>query len=767
MNPARQANDNPHNPDKADKGVDALNYRYRIALLPILLLACAHICSAVSFGTLPYEAYGYQQNDWFATYGDNEAAYVNPASISEADQIEASVAAFQTLSGKAGENFVTGVLPLGYNHTLGVTFFQNGSDIDNSSASYLQNVYILSYAMRMPTTFPSGLSDKLTVGVNGTVFQYNDFDAFGGTQYSYGADVGLSYNPFTTTQYGKLLLGLSLQNLLQPSVKNEPGDPSVSIPRNVNASLYWLGWDKRLEVAASASVIDITHQGSGTGDVIVPSGGVTYYVEPWAGLKLKYTKDGYPVVGATANVENLPLFRYLQLDVDLSDDVLSDNNQGRGFLWNFRAVARFGPTREESLGDARYQRLKLEPEQAYRDAMRMYLARQFLSAAYAFGKITSKYPSFHLVDQAAYYKGKAFENSNLNQAARGVYEDALRQYTDSDLRPKFLYQLMDIDYKEGKFDEASRLYEQIVNLYPESDAKGDADYVMGQIKYSKEDYNGAIAVMTAIPASSANYPYARYTMGVSYASLGNMTAAEAAFLDVTEIKPTNASEQEIKDVAFVKLGDINFGKPQLKQAAEYYSAVSANSSKYDEALLGLAWAFLKEKNYKSASEYAQAIILKTPGSLLVPEAHLLLGYCAYFTQSYDPAIAEFDKAADAGAAKVASLQAQKSAWEVNPMTTPDFLAIEDEALELSNQLPTDRVLAKQEELRPQFDALNAKVEQYLEFEQDAGSYDRILQDENRVIKDAKFTRATVVDLKSGSGQKHNPSQQDLKDLDVQ
>ncbi len=737
---------------------------YRLAFLPIL--ACAGICSAGGFGTLPYEPYSYQQNDWFAKFGENEAAYINPASISEADQIEASIAAFQTLSGKAGEEFITGVLPLGYNHTFAFTVFDNGSQIDNSSASLLQNAYTLSYALRMPASFPSGLSDKLTVGVNGTVFQYNLFDVFGGTKYAYGADVGLSYNSFTTSEYGKLLLGLAMQNVLQPAVKTL-ANGTQNIPRNINASVYWLGWDQKLEIAASASVVDVTHQGSGSGGQIVPSGGVTYYVAPWAGVRLKYSKEGYPVLGATANVKELPLFRYLQLDVDMSHDALSAQDQGRGFIWNFRAVARFGPTREENVGDTRYQRLKIEPEEAYRDAMRMYMARKFLSAAYAFGKITSKYPSFHLVDQAAFYKGKAFENSSLNQAAREVYEDALRRYTDSDLRPKFLFQLMNLDYKEGKLDDASRLYQQIVNLYPESDAKSDADYVMGQIKYAKKDYNGAIALLATVPAGSANYPYARYTMAVSQVSQGNMTAAEAAFQDVAQIKPTNASEQEMKDVALVKLGDISFGKPQLKQAAEYYSLVSANSSKYDEALLGLAWAFLKEKNYKNAADYAQAILTKTPNSLLVPEAHLLLGYCAYFTQSYDPAIAEFDKAADLAAKKVAALQSEKNAWEENPSTSAEFLSVQEEARELSDQLPTDRVIARQEELRPRFDAVNAKVEQYLEFEQDAATYDRILQDEDRVIKDARFTRATVVDLKSVAGQKHAPSQQELKDLDVQ
>ncbi|HAP00022.1 MAG TPA: hypothetical protein DCQ83_08270 [Fibrobacteres bacterium] len=740
--------------------MDALNHR--IAFLPILAL------TAIGFGDMPYKPNAYQQNDWFAEFGENLGSYVNPASIAEADQIEVGAGVYRTLSGKAGQEFVSAVHPFGYNHTVALTYFENGSDIEGSNASYLENAYILGYALRMPWGAPGGISHKVALGVNATIFQYDPFGALGGVQYAYGADVGLVYNPFTASSMGQLLLGVAVQNALQPKVKTTTG--SYHIPRNLNASLFWRGFNRKLELAGSASVLDITHESTegGKGNQIVPTGRITWYVQPWAGLKLKYSKQGYPVGGITLNVQRLNLFRYLQIDVDMSHDALTSDNQERGFVWNVRATTRLGPTREERIGDARYRRLLIEPEEAYRKAMQLYLARKFLPAAYAFGVVTSKYPTFHLVDQAAFYKGKAFESLRMNDAAQTVYEDALRKFTDSDLRPKYMFQIMNIYYKEGKYDDASRLHQQLVNLYPESDVKADADYVMGQIKYLKRDYNGAIALLSPIVPGNGNYPYARYTMGVSYAGSGKMSEAEAAFQNVAELKPSNSAGQEMKDAAMVKLGHINFGKPMMKKAAEYYVSVSTNSPHYDEALLGLAWAFLKEKNFKGAADYANAIISKTPNSLQVPEAHLLLGYCAFFAQNYDQALSEFDKVVDLAEKKASSIQDMKKQRGKNPANSPEYAAVQKEAEELSDQLPTDRVVEKQAQLRSKFDAVYAKVEKYYEFQRDAERYEKFLQDKTRIVKDAKFTKATVINIKAGSGgKKSGPSQQDLKGLEVE
>jgi TolA-binding protein len=748
-----------------NKGVAAVNYR--TAFLSTLA------ASAVAFGQASYKPHAYQQNDWFSEYGENTALYVNPASIAENDQIEVAVGLFQTISGKAGQEFISAVHPFDYNHSIGLSVFENGSDIDGSNASYIENAYSLGYAYRLGFFMPNWLANKLAVGVSATMIQFNAFNAI--KSFGWGADVGLSYNPFSTSRYGHLQLGVSVQNVLQPHVKlPEENGGFYKIPRNLNASLFWRGFNNRLELAGSGSMIDISHdpaEGQG-GSEVVPTARVTYYLSPLLGLKLKWTKLGYPVAGATVNVKRVNLFRYLQLDLDMSHDRLQTltghKDEGRGFVWNFKAITRLGPTREERIGEARYRRLKIEPEDAYREAMRLYLARKFLLASYAFGKVITKYPSFHLVDQAAFYKGKSFENLRMHQAARDVYNDALKRYTDSDQRPKYMFQLMNIDYKEGKFDEATKRYQQIVNLYPESDVKSDADYVMGQMRFIQKDYFGAISLLSPILPGNANYVYARFTLGMSYVNLKKYKEAETAFQDIMETKPSNSSEQEMKEVTAVKLGHINFGKepPQLVKAAEYYGSVSPSSSKYDEALLGLSWSFIKVQRPKEAAGYANDIVSKTPKSLLVPEAHLLLGYCAYFDKDYDKSIKEFDEAIDLAEKKAVAVADIQKKKEDNMMNSQEFASVQKEALLLSNQLPTDRVIKKRDELRPKFEDIHKKIEDYLEFMRETEQIEKFLQNKDRIIKDAKFTKATVINIKSGAGEKAAPSKQDLDNLDV-
>ncbi len=734
---------------------------YRIAFLSTLA------CTALGFGQIDYKPHAYQQNDWFAEYGENIGAYINPATIAEADQIEVGVAAFQTISGKAGQEFLSAVHPFSYNHTLGVTVFENGSKIDGSDAVYIENAYTLSYALRMPWSFPNGLSHKLALGVNLTAIQFNAFETV--RSFSYGADVGLTYNPFTTSQYGQLLLGLAVQNALQPKVQT-PSNGTYDIPRNINASFFWRGLDRRLELAGSVSDIDFTHVSTegGSGGQIVPSARATLYLSPMLGVKVKYTKLGYPVVGATVNVQRINLFRYLRLDLDLSDDKFSAQDENRGIVWNFRAITRVGPTREERIGEARYRRLLIEPEDAYREAMRLYLARKFLLAAYAFGKVIAKYPSFHLVDQAAFYKGKSFENLRMHDAARDVYNEALRKYTDSDQRPKYMFQLMNIDYKEGKFDEATKRHQMIMNQYPESDVRADADYILGQIKYIQKDYYGAIALLNPILPGNANYVYARYTIAMCDVQLKKIKEAEAAFQDILDVKPTNASEQEMKEIAAVKLGHINFDKdpPQLVKAAEYYGSVTPSSTQYDEALLGLAWCFLKVNHPQESAGYAQQIIDKEPNSLLVPEAHLLLGYSAYFAKDYDKSIAEFDKAITLAQQKAVTAEQIQEENQENAANSAEFLDIQKQALLLSNQIPTRRVMEKRDELRPKFDGAYDKIQKYVEFLHQVEQLKKFLHDKDRVIKDAQFTKATVLNIKANATQNRGPSQQELNNLEV-
>jgi TolA-binding protein len=544
------------------------NMKLKIASLALVMTSAGMAAPA-------YSPHKYQQNDWFGEFGDNIAMYVNPASIAETDQMEAQIGLFQTISGEAGQEFISLGIPYDYDHTFGVSFFRNGATLDGgNNEPYVENSFMFGYAYR--------LVHELAIGVDLAFLYINQFDI--NVQYTVGMDVGLSWNPIANSKFGFLQLGLAVQNIVAPAISlaNEDAgfvtmaDEDVyKIPTNVNLSAFWRGLNRMLEFKAEASFIDVLHDAAEGGlddplQKIETSFTATYYLSPMLGVKGRLTKEGYIVAGATVNVKDVNLFRYLRLDLELSHDDIRPDSKNRGFIWAARATARIGQTREESIGDARYRRLKIEPERDYRRAMELYIARNFIEASYAFGKVITKYPAFHLVDQAAFFKGRSFENMRMHKAARETYIEAGQKYRTSEQQANYMYRRMSIDYKEGKYSDALTKYQEIVNKYADTDVKADADYIAGQIKFEQADFAEVIRLLSPILPGNANYVYARYTLGIAYSRQSKFQEAGAAFQDIIDYVPSNQSEKDIQDAARVKLGHIRFSDdpPNLLEAAE-------------------------------------------------------------------------------------------------------------------------------------------------------------------------------------------------------
>ena len=727
------------------------------------------VASTSLFAEATYSPHKYQQNDWFAEFGGNTAMYVNPAGISETDQLEFSAAFFSSISGEASQEYVSVTFPMDYKHTLGFSFFENGASIDGGK-SYGEYAFLLGYAYR--------LMHCISLGIDVSILYINQFDDV--KQVTVGSDVGLSWNPLNSSKFGYLLVGVALQNIAQPGVSMEdkggfvaPGffggdrDDAYNIPSNLNFSLFWRGFNRVIEAKAELSLIDVFHSDSEGGEGLNPemSFTLTYYLSPHLGVRLRFTKEGYPVAGATVNVKDVSIFRYLALDLEMShDDLYAKKN--RGFIWAVKLTSRFGDTREEKIGEERYRRLKIEPENDYRAAMRLYLNRQFLEAAYAFGKVQTKYPAFHLVDQAAFYKAKSFENLRMHKAAKSVYEDAIKRYPQSDQRAKYHFQLMNIDYKEGKYTEAMNKYQNIAQKFGESDVKADADYVAGQIKFEQGLYQESVDLLAAILPGNANYFYARYTMGIAYSRLGKFDEAENCFRDITEQPVSNQSERDLQDAAKVKLGHIYFSgeKSDIPAAAQMYGQVQPGSPVYDEAMLGIAWSFLKVNKPDEAIKPAQWIIKNMPESFLVSEAYLVQGYCYFIKKDYNNAVKSLEQAEKRTEQPVVTVAARDSARQAYDSMQDEFDSVQVKALDLARQLPTPRVQSKREALQPSFDKANQAIEDYAAFTQKAIQSDRFESNRKRILDDAGFTLATVK-TKMGQGAANSEAAQELESLD--
>ena len=383
-----------------------------------------------------------------------------------------------------------------------------------------------------------------------------------------------------------------------------------------------------------------------------------------------------------------------------------------------------------------------DPLVDYHSAKSLFMKRRFLDAAYAFGKVQTKYPSFRLVDQAAFYMAKSFENLRMHKAAKAVYEDAIKRYPQSDQRAKYHFQLMNIDYKEGKYKEAMDKYQVIAQKYGKSDAKADADYVAGQIKFEQGLYRESVDLLDSILPGNANYLYARYTMGIAYNRMSKFDEAENCFRAVTEQPVSNKSERDIQDAAKVKLGHLFFSaeKPDIVAAARMYLQVHKESPVFDEAMLGIAWCFLKVNKPDEAIKPAQWIISNLQESFFVPEANLLMGYCYFMKKDNQNAFDALNQAVSLTEKPMVSVASRDSARQAFDAIWSKFDSVQVLALDFASQLPTPRVESKRKALRPTLDKAIQTIEDYASFMQRAIQSDRFESNHKRILEDAFPTK---------------------------
>ena len=680
--------------------------------------------------------------------------YVNPAGISETDQLEFSAAFFSTTDGEGSQEYVSLTFPIDYKHTLGISLFENDAPIEGGE-SYSEIAAQFGYAYR--------LFHLLSLGVNLDVLYINQFDK--NYQLKVNADVGMSWNPLASSKYGYLLIGVAVQNLLAPVV--DEADDAYKLPTNLNLSLFYRGFNRLLELKAEFSVLDLIHDSKdGKGCDLEMNVSLTYYLFSHLGIRARFTKEGNPILGATINFKDLSIFRYLALDLEMShDDLWAKKN--RGFVWAVKLTTRFGDTREEKVGEERYRRLIIQPENDYYAAKSLYLNRQFLEAAYAFGEVQTKYPSFRLVDQAAFYKAKSFENLRMYKAAKSVYEDAIKRYPQSDKLANYHFQLMNIDYKEGKYKEALDKYQIIARNFGKNNAKADADYVAGQIKFEQGLYQECVDLLASILPGNANYFYARYTMGIANSRMGKFDEAENCFRAITEQPVSNKSERDIQNAAKVKLGHLFFSaeKPDIAAAAQMYGQVPKDSPVFDEAMLGIAWAFLKVYKIDEAIKYAKWIINNLPESFIVPEAYLVVGYCQFIKKNYQDAIEALNQAEKRTEQPFVSVASRDSARQAFDAIWSQYDSIQILALDLARQLPTPRVKSKRKALRPTIDKLHQAIEDFAKFFQRAILSDRFESNRKRILDDAGFTKCTPQPHPGPYRPYDNPPLEDLSDLE--
>ncbi|MBD3320203.1 MAG: tetratricopeptide repeat protein [Chitinivibrionales bacterium] len=728
----------------------------------------------------------YFQADFYQDLGDYSSALVNPALLYRVNQVHFDAGFYRWSLGHWGYQQLALQIPIRRNQTAGFTIINAGTSIDpkkidpdswnivddpDAGTRFSDSWIVGNYGVR--------LLPWLMLGGNVKFRLQNQFGETSVSNYP-GLDFGVYLNPLDHYRFGDLGFSLNFQDILPSQVEWKSGGDIIKskVTTRLRAGIRYSVFNDKL-VGNVETVIDNAFSDIWQGlidsaeffdidtatnsyDVdkkslnalkkqLRLSGHLKWQFIPQLWLKAGWNNNNIPYVGLNANLMfPLPeMINYMAVDMHFGygfiEEILLDKDE-RGFTFMSKFVFDVGPTREQRESKRLYDKLILAPMNAYNEAMRLYVAGKYWLASYAFGKVITLFPNFHLNDKASFYMGNCYRFLYMHDIAREVYEDALEQYTTSEMRAKYLYGLMHIDYREEKYDDALKQHAFIVNLYPESDIRSDADYLAGEVHFARKNYHAAEELFAKLQPGDPSYLYAQYTLAIINIENKKTQAAIGNLRSVVEDTSLESGKLLLIDAANTKLGHLYFEDVELRKAVESYKRVSEGSPYADEALIGMAWSWIKVNQPGPCAQTLNHLISRYPESPLIPEAYLLRGYAGMLQKRYSAARSDLEKCMELCSEDYiteSDLDRRKTKFD---NTVESFRPTGEEIKKNALRRPTNQTLEERTELKAEYDEFARANEDFFEYTLLAKSHKKFLRRKDQILMDAEYALAKVISL---------------------
>ncbi|MBN2037648.1 MAG: tetratricopeptide repeat protein [Chitinispirillaceae bacterium] len=746
----------------------------------------------------------YFQADFIQTLSEWHSPLVNPALLYRVNQKHWDFGWYQYAIAEEGLGYqqMSLLWPYYRNHTFGGTLLWNSSGIDGVRIDgtptglryyFMDFWFIFHYSWRIIPAVSIGANLKL---------RYEDqFNIKEGFSTVPGIDIGVYWNPIDHYRYGDLGVSVNVQDIVPTQINwgDEAATPDFENEMVVNRARVGvryaalndnLVWDGELVLdnalrdligAISDSYMNMAKALDSLGNLdgvfpITPRFGshfkIMFIYQVWlkCGLANTYT----PYLGFNYNLIYLlpEMINYVNLDFHMGYNFLDRAGtvrDDRGFTLMTKIGTDFGQTREQFLSKKLYDKLILAPMDAYNEAMRLYLAGKYWEAGFAFGKVLSLFPNFHLNDKATWYLGDSYTKLYMNDIAREVFKEALEEYTTSEMRSKYIYGLERLDYREGNYDDALKNHAFIINLYPESEIRADADYLAGEIQFLRKNYNVAEQLFTGIKPGDPSYLYAQYTLAIINVENNKEQTAIQCLTSIIKDSTQESSDQLLQDAANLKLGHVYYESgDKLRQAVEAYQRVPDGSPFQDEALLATAWSWMKVNRPAEAVQAVEHLIFNHPESPLVPEAYLVKGYALMLLKRNAEAVNTLEQCLNAckqDFVTAEALEKRKAKFEEYVTKfSPTSGKIKKNAL----RKPTNKTLEERPELEKEFQKYAKESKAFFVYTLLAKSHSRFFMRKDEVVTDAEYALAKATAMMKAkdviSGQKKADEQeQKIKD----
>lgn len=582
---------------------------------------------------------------WRYLFSSTEAL-TNPAFINEENYINFKDAFSSNLMGNFLMNEAALVVPLGLYQSVGASWLMQGAksyDMTNNTYNVIgtahdqENMLMLTYA--------NNLWAGLTLGGNLNIIANSMFNNM---YLGVGLDVGLNYRLIRNPVIGDHMLGISIQNLINPIFI--AGKTQDQYPRILRFSLNSKFWENQIEFGTDFSLKDVgvpskEFLDSLGNNLVKNEYDLNFKLGCWVmrifklyGL-LGLTKDGMDFWGLGGGI-NMPSINNGR-DLSLLYQYVSNVNTDFA-SHTFYIRSDFGKHREEIYARKMARMANVAPNDLYVKATELYSQGKYWDAFFIFSELYVEYPDFFKSDWVSFFLGSCQENMYMNATAEDAYKVTKEKFGRSTAAPFSDLGLMRVYYREGNNSGVERQFNELNKLGVPDSIKYHGYYIMGETQMKIGNQQKAKQLFDLIPDTHPDYVFAQHSAAISDATANNIESAVAHLENCVQFQAKTDAQREIINRSYLFLGFI-FYESLTKEEGTLSKAVTAlrmipkTSFYYPESQLGLGWAALKAHQWSDCNTAGQELSSIAPNTILKAEGELLQAYSNMMQKNYPPA----------------------------------------------------------------------------------------------------------------------------------
>lgn len=225
------------------------------------------------------------------------------------------------------------------------------------------------------------------------------------------------------------------------------------------------------------------------------------------------------------------------------------------------------------------------PAQALYQAVRASLqANDLAGASAAMSQVLARDPGGELADRAELLLGQALNRQGQPQAARTLFTDFARRFTNSALLPEVKLHIARTYEREGNWPAALAEYTNWLAAYTNhptvaTATVAQATFDLARLMYQTRPETNAVALLTNFVArfpEHTNAPLAQYLVGEYYFGQSDYEKAELCFQDKALLQNTNALLAELTYQARLMAGRAATAGQRYRNARDYFDWLITN-----------------------------------------------------------------------------------------------------------------------------------------------------------------------------------------------